>query len=603
MKKIYFLLLTLLISAVSFGQGTESFDGFTETGSSYTDGTFTGDNASWTFVQSRGDQSITGKSIMLGRNRTPQAELYSGTISGGIGTISFNYQRAFGTDVNLNILVNDIVVGTVVSTDNTIQNSGTITVNQPGDVVIKLTSVNNSDGQVTIDDITWTGFTGTATPSLSVSTPSNNQVYASGTTNVDVTFATANTNAGDQVNITVNGGTTSLDVSSPFSVPTLDGESYSALVELVDASSTVLDSETIMFSVEFPCGLQIGTITSTCDAETLGVDAYTTTIDFTGGGTSTYVINTTGGTGNVDVSGGNNPSVDATGTITITGYGDDTGYTVDIIGDVLNSSCNFSININNPTCVPAATCPGVGAVIVTEIMKNPSAVGDGDGEYFEVYNTTATPIDMIGWIISDDGSNSHTIGASLVVPAMGYAVLGINADMMANGGIPVDYEYSSYALSNGADEINLVCGATTIDAVAYTDGAFPDTAGAAMELSTMNLNATDNDNGANWANAITDLGTGDFGTPGTINANTLSVDTFENTSFSIYPNPASNGFVNITTTSNEAINVTVFDILGKQVISQTINNNRLDVSNLNTGVYILKLNQNGAITTKKLVIK
>ena len=88
------LLLTLLISSLSFSQGTETFDNFTETGSSYADGTFMGnDGSTWTYVQSRGDQSITGKSIMLGRNRTPQAEVSSGTITGGIGTISFNYQK------------------------------------------------------------------------------------------------------------------------------------------------------------------------------------------------------------------------------------------------------------------------------------------------------------------------------------------------------------------------------------------------------------------------------------------------------------------------------------------------------------------------------
>ncbi|AEH01135.1 T9SS type A sorting domain-containing protein [Lacinutrix sp. 5H-3-7-4] len=83
---------------------------------------------------------------------------------------------------------------------------------------------------------------------------------------------------------------------------------------------------------------------------------------------------------------------------------------------------------------------------------------------------------------------------------------------------------------------------------------------------------------------------------------TLSTENFETTEFSVYPNPASNGFVNITTASNEAINVSVFDVLGKKVLSQTINN-RLNVSTLKSGVYILNLNQNGATTTKKLVIK
>ena len=85
-------------------------------------------------------------------------------------------------------------------------------------------------------------------------------------------------------------------------------------------------------------------------------------------------------------------------------------------------------------------------------------------------------------------------------------------------------------------------------------------------------------------------------------APTLSTENFETTEFTVYPNPASNGFVNITTASNEAINVSVFDVLGKKVLSQTINN-RLNVSTLKSGVYILNLNQNGATTTKKLVIK
>tara|TARA_R110000751_G_scaffold113854_3_gene213065 strand:- start:37639 stop:39312 length:1674 start_codon:yes stop_codon:yes gene_type:complete len=73
--------------------------------------------------------------------------------------------------------------------------------------------------------------------------------------------------------------------------------------------------------------------------------------------------------------------------------------------------------------------------------------------------------------------------------------------------------------------------------------------------------------------------------------------------FSIYPNPTNSGFVNITTKANTAVNVTVFDVLGKQVLSKTLNNNTLDVTSLTTGVYILKLNQNGTSTTKRLIVE
>ena len=51
------------------------------------------------------------------------------------------------------------------------------------------------------------------------------------------------------------------------------------------------------------------------------------------------------------------------------------------------------------------------------------------------------------------------------------------------------------------------------------------------------------------------------------------------------------------------INVQLFDILGNQVKNETLTNNALNVSNLNTGIYILKITQNNASVIRKLVIK
>ncbi len=51
------------------------------------------------------------------------------------------------------------------------------------------------------------------------------------------------------------------------------------------------------------------------------------------------------------------------------------------------------------------------------------------------------------------------------------------------------------------------------------------------------------------------------------------------------------------------MNVLVYDILGKQVKNETLSNNTLDVSNLRTGIYIVKITQNAASVTKKLVIR
>ena len=49
--------------------------------------------------------------------------------------------------------------------------------------------------------------------------------------------------------------------------------------------------------------------------------------------------------------------------------------------------------------------------------------------------------------------------------------------------------------------------------------------------------------------------------------------------------------------------VAVYDILGKQVINETVANKTLDVSELNAGVYIMKVSQNEASITKKLVVQ
>lgn len=157
--------LLILVASAAWAQGLETFDNFSE-GKSYMDGTFTGqDGSTWTYTQCRGDVPITGSAIMIGRNRDTQSNFYSGSISGGMGVLNFDYKQAFGTNVNLKVLVNDIEVG-IVTSDNEIEatkKSGNIIANTPGNVVIKFINVDNSDGQVVVDNISWTGYTGEAT--------------------------------------------------------------------------------------------------------------------------------------------------------------------------------------------------------------------------------------------------------------------------------------------------------------------------------------------------------------------------------------------------------------------------------------------------------
>ncbi len=184
---------------------------------------------------------------------------------------------------------------------------------------------------------------------------------------------------------------------------------------------------------------------------------------------------------------------------------------------------------------------GVGDLIVSEIMNDPSG-SETQREWFELYNTTAAPIDIVGFEFADDGTDSFVVTSAnpVLVPAGGYLVLGRSADMALNGGVPVGYVYSGFALSNASDEIIIRAGALAVDRVAFDDGVlFPDTPGRALTLDPNALDHTSNDDGASWCTASTALPSGDFGTPGAANdACQIAPDT---TAPAIVHTPIANG--------------------------------------------------------------
>ena len=87
--------------------------------------------------------------------------------------------------------------------------------------------------------------------------------------------------------------------------------------------------------------------------------------------------------------------------------------------------------------------------------------------------------------------------------------------------------------------------------------------------------------------------------------NSCSLATSQNAiaGLDIYPNPVTNGTLNINTTANDAKNVVIVDILGKQVVNTTISGSTVNVANLKNGVYIVKITENGKTATRKLVIR
>ncbi|MEO5776711.1 MAG: T9SS type A sorting domain-containing protein [Flavobacterium sp.] len=75
------------------------------------------------------------------------------------------------------------------------------------------------------------------------------------------------------------------------------------------------------------------------------------------------------------------------------------------------------------------------------------------------------------------------------------------------------------------------------------------------------------------------------------------------TGLRVYPNPVTNGTLFIETSANAEKTVTVFDVLGKKVLSTSTNDNAINVGSLNVGVYIVQITEEGKTASRKLVIR
>ena len=82
--------------------------------------------------------------------------------------------------------------------------------------------------------------------------------------------------------------------------------------------------------------------------------------------------------------------------------------------------------------------------------------------------------------------------------------------------------------------------------------------------------------------------------------NTLSTDVFSRNVVGLYPNPATTE-INVST-DVEISSVEVFNVIGKRVMSTSnLSENKIDVSNLTNGIYILRISSGNSFITKKFV--
>ena len=267
---------------------------------------------------------------------------------------------------------------------------------------------------------------------------------------------------------------------------------------------------------------------------------------------------------------------------------------------------------SNDDCV---ACVAEGAVIISEIMQNPAAVGDTKGEWFELYNTTDADISLKNWRVIDDNKTEEGFkvdtlvdGTEAIIKAKSYLSFCVNHDISTNGGINPDvyYKYADLTLGNGKDGMMLYCNANLVDIVVWDGGPeFPDPNGSSMSLLMDKHNHISNNDGASWEEATAVYGDGDLGTPGEANGEALSLAKNEIEGISIYPNPVAFGSFVITSNNTNLKEIYIYNILGSQVFRKSFNSNKLEVniSNLDSGLYLVRVVEGINMSVNKLVIQ
>lgn len=202
--------------------GTESFSSYPGTGSTYTSGSYTGDNGvSWIYNEGRSVTStynITGESLGFSDSGTGYVRANSG--SGGVGTVTFSMRSYFtgggAFDRTIAVYVNGSLKGSyTLAAMNTVYTHN-VAANESGNVLIEFRSTGSR--QVVIDDIEWT-CTSSCTPpadptgTISGTTPAcdNTSLSFSGSVPGGITYYWQSTTGGTS---TANNAASSLSVTS-----------------------------------------------------------------------------------------------------------------------------------------------------------------------------------------------------------------------------------------------------------------------------------------------------------------------------------------------------------------------------------------------------
>lgn len=170
------------------------------------------------------------------------------------------------------------------------------------------------------------------------------------------------------------------------------------------------------------------------------------------------------------------------------------------------------LDVTEPEPIP---CDG--GLVITELMPKPGS--GADYEWFEVMNASAETVSIDGVVITRSDNDDHRISESGVELAPGeFAVIARSSAT----DIAFDYETDGDIQLPDSGENTLLCltcdGEGSMDCVEYANDGFPKVStGVSLQLDLDGADPDDNDDGAWWCQADTEMSNGDYGTPGAAN--------------------------------------------------------------------------------------
>ncbi|PTX62846.1 putative secreted protein (Por secretion system target) [Kordia periserrulae] len=290
----------------------------------------------------------------------------------------------------------------------------------------------------------------------------------------------------------------------------------------------------------------------------------------------------------------------ATTSITVTGLSASTTYNFTVAAKDAEGNTSAQSGIVNGTTLAGGGTGGGSDLYFSEYME-----GSSLNKALEIANFTGSTIDL------NDAGNVYTLKISTNGNAMWNSTYSFPMGAMIADGDVYVIANSSLAVCTGVvdDSNNTITGFNGNDAIGlFKNDVLIDILGTLGDGTTYAENTTlvrkPSVNAPNTTYTASEWDTFPSNTCDNLgmHTQTLSTTTFEAENFQVYPNPTNGGFIYINTKNNVEVSaVTIFDIAGRQVISQNNVSNQINVSGLQQGMYLLQLQIGNQTVTKKLI--